>query len=82
MHQITAGEGGKPMKFELTGREADVLKETLDVALSELRMEIADTDKKDFRDMLKEKKQLLIGIVDRLDEARSGREAREPELRE
>lgn len=72
------------MKLELTDKEVDVLKETLDIALSELRMEIADTDKKDFRDMLKDKKQVLIGIVDRLGEAveaESGVPEREPELR-
>jgi hypothetical protein len=57
------------VRLELSSQEIDVLQETLEIALSELRMEIADTDKKEFRDMLKGKKMILMAIVDRLSRA-------------
>lgn len=52
--------------LELTEEEAGVLKQLLDDNLSDLRMEIADTDAREFRESLKEKKKLLQGIFDRL----------------
>ena len=42
--------------------EARVLKETLESFLSDLRMEIADTDRMDFREGLKNRRRILEKI--------------------
>ncbi|GAB4246603.1 hypothetical protein [Deferrisoma sp.] len=60
------------VQLELTQSEAAVLKEVLEYALSELRMEIADTDRKDFREQLKAQKEALTGILERLGAERQG----------
>jgi hypothetical protein len=54
------------MMIELTIEEAKILKEALTSHISELGMEIADTDRKDFRDHLKRRKAILMGLVDKL----------------
>jgi len=54
------------MRIDLTSEEVKVLQETLAAAISEFGMEIADTDLKDFRDQLKGKKALLMGMVNKL----------------
>ena len=54
------------MMIELTIEEAKILKEALTSEVSELGMEIADTDRKDFRDHLKRRKAILMGLVDKL----------------
>ncbi len=54
------------MMVELSMEEATILKEALTGEISELGMEIADTDQKDFRDNLKKRKEILRGIVDKL----------------
>ncbi len=51
------------MQLELTPDEAKILHETLVGEISELGMEIADTDQKDFRDALKKKKAVLGHLV-------------------
>ena len=52
--------------LELSTEEKDTLIDVLESYLSDLRMEMADTDSSFFRDELKAKKQILIGILDRL----------------
>lgn len=52
--------------LELTDDEARTLAEVLESTLSELRMEIADTDRQDFREMLKERKEFLQELLVRL----------------
>jgi hypothetical protein len=54
------------MMIELRMEEATTLKEALTGEISELGMEISDTDQKDFRDNLKRRKAILMGIVDKL----------------
>ncbi|HEX9692055.1 MAG TPA: hypothetical protein VGA22_08150 [Gemmatimonadales bacterium] len=49
--------------LELTAEQAEVLAYALDSYLSDLRMEIADTDAKDFRDNLKHRKALLAEVL-------------------
>jgi len=49
--------------LELTPDEAEVLGEALESYLSDLRMEIADTDGQDFREMLKARKVVLNRVV-------------------
>ena len=54
------------IRIELTDEEGGALQELLEYALSELRMEIADTDRKDFREKLKARKELLMTIQKKL----------------
>ena len=48
-------------QIELSDAEVTTLQDVLDSYLSELRMEIADTDRMEFREGLKAKKKLLEG---------------------
>jgi hypothetical protein len=52
--------------LELSSEEAYVLREALESYLSDLRMEIADTDRKDFREQLKHRRELLERVADAL----------------
>ncbi len=45
--------------LNLTPEQAEILKETLSSYLSDLRMEIVDTDNSEFREKLKKKKKVL-----------------------
>jgi len=51
------------MQIELDAKEREILKEVLESYLSDLRMEIADTDRMAFRDMLKERKEVLLKVI-------------------
>jgi hypothetical protein len=52
--------------FELTPEELDLLQEVLTSDLSELRMEIVDTDNSRFKDGLKQRKRTLMDILEKL----------------
>lgn len=52
------------IQLDLTRREAELLADALDDYLSDLRMEISDTDSQDFRDRLKERKAALRKALD------------------
>ena len=54
------------IQLDLMGEEVSILAEILESAHSDLRMEIADTDSKDFRDMLKERKAVIAKALDAL----------------
>jgi len=54
------------IRIELTDSEATTLQEVLDSYLSDLRMEIADTDRMEFRESLKAKKKVVEGVLGRL----------------
>jgi predicted RNA binding protein with dsRBD fold (UPF0201 family) len=59
--------GGSIMvRLEVTAEEAEKLSEILENYLSDLRMEIVDTESQDFRQGLKKTKDLLLRIVDQL----------------
>lgn len=47
-------------QLDLKPEEQEILVSILEVCLSDLRMEIADTDSMDYRDVLKERKEVLI----------------------
>lgn len=47
------------VQIDLTPEERQVLSEVLDGYLSDLRMEIADTDRLDYRNLLKMRKQIV-----------------------
>ena len=49
--------------LELTPDETEVLSEALESYLSDLRMEIADTNSQDFREMLKARKVVLNQMI-------------------
>lgn len=57
------------IQFDLSEAERQVLLEMLESALSDLRMEIADTDSMDFREMLKGRKEVLKKAIAALQEA-------------
>lgn len=52
---------------ELTPREREQVIEAIESYLSDLRMEIANTDSQDFRDALKERKLALQKLVTALE---------------
>lgn len=52
--------------LELTEAEVATLRTLLEEAVSDLGMEIAGTDQKEFRESLKDKKQLLLRILERV----------------
>lgn len=52
--------------IELTAEELEVLREILVSDLSELRMEIVDTDNSDFKDGLKHRKRVMMDILEKL----------------
>ncbi len=51
----------------LTPEQATILKDSLASYLSDLRLEIADTDKQDFRENLKHKEAVLKEILSMLE---------------
>jgi len=54
------------VSIELSEEDAGILKEALQSYLSDLRMEIADTDRMEFRDALKYRKSALMRVVEML----------------
>ena len=56
------------VQHELTQEERDELVNVLRSALSELRMEISATDGADYRDALKERKEVLVRLLATLGE--------------
>jgi hypothetical protein len=55
--------GETVIQFELSDEERAVLVEILQTVYSDLRMEIANTDRKDFRDMLKARKEVVAKVL-------------------
>jgi hypothetical protein len=62
------------IQLDLTVKEREILIEVLESDFSDLRMEIANTDRQDFRDMLKTRKAVVKKALAAL------REMREPAL--
>jgi len=54
------------MEMALTGSEKQVLRETLEKAINDLLMEIARTDNRKMREGLREREEILKGILERL----------------
>ena len=57
------------INLELTKEEKDILAMVLESYLSDLRMEIADTDSMDFRESLKKRKDVLKKVLETLQRA-------------
>lgn len=51
------------LELKLTSAEQKVLLDVLNAAISDLGMEIANTDLQDYREVLKTRKQTLLKIV-------------------
>ena len=56
------------IELELDPKEIEILKNVLENYISDLSMEIADTDKMDFRESLKARKNLIVKIIQKLKE--------------
>ena len=54
------------MTIDLSVPEADMLRETCESVLSELRMEIAGTEDQPFRERLKGREQFLKALLEKL----------------
>ena len=54
------------VQISLNIEEAEMIKDILSEYLSDLRMEIADTDRKNFREELKKKEVLLKDLLQQL----------------
>lgn len=54
------------LELKLSPAEQQILVEVLDIAISDLGMEIGNTDSQDYREKLKTRKQTLIKVVDSL----------------
>ncbi|HET7694029.1 MAG TPA: hypothetical protein VFM44_13170 [Gemmatimonadota bacterium] len=57
------------MEIPLDRDEMRILRTVLENELSDLRMEIADTDRKEFRDLLTRRKAVLQKVVEALSSA-------------
>lgn len=60
------------LHLDLTDEEQQILKEVLESDLPDLRMEIRETDNREFRAMLKNKEQVLGKILAALTPAEEG----------
>lgn len=54
------------VRIEMNPEEAGLLHEILEEYVSDLRMEIAATDSKDFREALKKKEEFLKNLLEKL----------------
>jgi hypothetical protein len=52
--------------IELTQEEHELLVEVLDEFLSDLRMEIADTDSADYKDGLRHEKSVIVELITKI----------------
>ena len=60
------------LNLNLSNEELLILRKILEYDLSELRMEIADTDRMDFKENLKRQKVILNKVLEALPEADEG----------
>ncbi len=56
------------MPLDLTPEEKQVLRDVLDGYLSDLSMEIADTDRLDYRNLLRSRKEVIVKTLKALQE--------------
>ena len=57
------------IQLDLNQQDTEVLADVLESYLSDLRMEIADTDLQEYREGLKSRKEVLIKVLDELKES-------------
>jgi hypothetical protein len=73
--------GGSGVDVHLTADESSALRQALQTYLSDLRMEIADTDNRAFRQELKDERAALESVAQKLSDAASETKERDPEGR-
>ncbi len=56
------------LEIDMSKEEKEILTSTLEKYLSELRMEIVDTDAEEYRDKLKEEKRVIYRFLEKLEE--------------
>lgn len=56
------------LEIDMSVEEKEILTSTLEKYLSELRMEIVDTDAEEYRDKLKEEKRVIYRFLEKLEE--------------
>lgn len=56
------------LQLKLSAEEKQILIETLQMSFTDLGMEIADTDQQDYREVLKQRKQVLGKVIQALEE--------------
>lgn len=56
-------KGGNMVQLDLKPDEQEILRETLESYISDLSVEIADTDNKDFREKLKWRRDVLNKVL-------------------
>ena len=56
------------LEFDMSEEEKKILTSTLEKYLSELRMEIVDTDSEEYRSKLKEEKRVIYRFLEKLEE--------------
>ena len=56
------------LEFDISKEEIRILTSTLEKYLSELRMEIVDTDSEDYRERLKQEKRVIYSFLEKLEE--------------
>lgn len=61
-----SGDRRCAVELKLTDPEADILRDTLESDLSDLLREIARTDKREMREGLKRREELLRGVLARI----------------
>jgi predicted nucleic acid-binding Zn-ribbon protein len=54
------------VNMDITMEEKEIMMESIETAVSNLGLEIADTDKREFKDGLKTKKAALMKILEQL----------------
>lgn len=64
--EAASREDRPAIHLELTAEEQEVLRDVLDNYLSDLRMEIVDTDSSEFKKMLRHRKAVLVKIHEAL----------------
>ncbi|HWI41951.1 MAG TPA: hypothetical protein VNX25_10730 [Verrucomicrobiae bacterium] len=60
------------IQLDLAAEEAEILLETLTREIGDISMEIADTDRLDFRTMLKKRRDVLNKTIESIRQARCG----------
>ena len=63
LRQPIEHKGGDMVQLDLKPDEQEILRETLESYISDLSVEIADTDSKDFREKLKWRRDVLNKVL-------------------
>jgi hypothetical protein len=56
------GKGGEMIQLQLNENERAILVELLETCISDLRVEITGTDSLDYKEMLKQRKEVLLKL--------------------